>query len=157
MLDPAEAAPLLRYWMGSARWHDGDEREAVRLWLALCWLEPESFARQAPTLPSRIVREGWAAFDREPDPGDPARPGCAVVPGLAGAPAPVGGACVSPHEVPDTAAPLRALRLLPGLLVLESQGFGDELVRQRRTLRDISPRFFQAYLRLIVEARAQAR
>jgi hypothetical protein len=62
-----------------------------------------------------------------------------------------------PDEVPDTGAPLQALRLLPGLLVLESQRFGDELVRQRRALRDISPRFFQTYRRLVVEARAQAR
>ena len=101
VLDPAEAAPLLRYWMGSARWHDGDEREAVRLWLALCWLEPESFARQAPTLPSRIVREAWAAFDGEPDPGDGGDAhgrDVRVVPGLAGAPAPVGGTRVSPRR-----------------------------------------------------------
>ena len=47
-----------------ARWHDGDEREAIRLWLALCWLERESFARQAPALPSRIVREAWAGTRR---------------------------------------------------------------------------------------------
>jgi hypothetical protein len=42
------------------------------------------------------------------------------------------------------------------LLVLESQGFGDELVRQRRALRDISPRFFAMYRRLVVEARPRA-
>src|SRR2546426_2289016 len=57
---PGEPAPRLRYWIGCARWNLGDEREAFRLWLPLCWLEPESFVRQAPTLPSRIVRESWA-------------------------------------------------------------------------------------------------
>jgi hypothetical protein len=159
VLDPAEAAPLLRYWMGSARWHDGDEREAVRLWLALCWLDPESFARQAPTLPSRIVREAWAAFDVEPASGDGGD--------AHGRDAPWFPAWLAlrhrwvahvfrPDEVPDTAAPLQALRLLPGLLVLESQGFGDELVRQRRALRDISPWFFGTYRRLVVEARPRA-
>jgi len=160
VLDPSEAAPLLRHWMGSARWHVGDEREAVRLWLPLCWLEPESFARQAPALPSRIVREAWAAFDAEPDPGDG---GDANRPDVPWFPAWLAlrhrwvAPVFRPDEVPDTGAPLQALRLLPGLLVLESQRFGDELVRQRRALRDISPRFFQMYRRLVVEARAQAR
>jgi hypothetical protein len=160
VLDPAEAAPLLRYWMGSARWHVGDEREAVRLWLALCWLDPESFARQAPALPSGIVREAWAAFDPGPEPGDG---GDARGRDVQWFPAWLAlqhrwvAHVFRPDEVPDTGAPLRAFRLLPGLLVLESQGFGDELVRQRRALRDISPKFFQTYRRLVVEARAQPR
>jgi hypothetical protein len=158
--DQAEAAPLLRYWMGSARWHDGDEREAIRLWLPLCWLDPESFARQAPTLPSRIVREAWAAFHGEPDPGDGDDAHDGDVPWF---PAWLAlrhrwvAHAFRPDEVPDTGAPLQALRLLPGLLVLESQGFGDDLVRQRRALRDISPRFFQTYRRLVVEDRAMLR
>ena len=158
--DPTEAAPLLRYWMGSARWHDGDEREAVRLWLPLCWLEPEKFARQAPTLPSPIVREAWAAFDGEPDPGDG---GDAHGRDVAWFPAWLAlrhrwvAHVFRPDEVPGAGAPLQALRLLPGLLVLESQSLGDELVRQRRALRDISPRFFQMYRRLVVEARAHSR
>ena len=158
-LDPADAAPLLRYWMGSARWHDGDAKEAVRLWLPLCWLEPETFARQAPTLPSRIVREAWAAFEGEPDSG--------VGGDVNGRDVPWFPAWLAlrhrwvahvfrPDEVPDTGAPLRALRLLPGLLVLESQGLSDELVRQRRALRDISPWFFGTYRRLVVEARPRA-
>jgi hypothetical protein len=153
--DPAEAAPLLRYWLGCARWHVGSEREAVRLWLALCWLAPESFALQAPTLPSRIVREAWAAFDREPDPDDGGDARAREVPWF---PAWLAlrhrwvAHVFRPDEIPDTSAPLRALRLLPGLLVLESRGYGDELVRQRRALRDISPSFFRTYRRLVVEA-----
>jgi hypothetical protein len=159
VLDRAEVAPLLRYWMGSARWHVGDEREAVRLWLALCWLEPESFALQAPTLPSRIVREAWAAFDTEPHPDDG---GDARVREVLWFPAWLAlrhrwvAHVFHPDEVPDTDAPLRALRLLPRLLVLESRGYSDDLVRQRRSLRDISPSFFRTYRRLVVEARAPA-
>ena len=156
---PFEAAPLLRYWIGSARWHVGDEREAVRLWLPLCWLEPESFALQAPTLPSRIVREAWAAFDTHPsadDGGDARiREGPWFPAWLALRHRWVAHVFRS-DQVPDTDAPLRAFRLLPGLLVLENQGYSEELVRQRRALRDISPGFFRTYRRLVVEARAQA-
>jgi hypothetical protein len=60
------SAPM-RYWIGCARWNVGDKRQARRLWLPLCWLAPESFARQAPTVPSRTPREGWATFDSEAD------------------------------------------------------------------------------------------
>jgi len=155
--DPAEAAPLLRYWMGSARWHVGDEREAIRLWLPLCWLEPESFALQVPRLPSHMVREAWAAFDRDPDPDDGGEARGREVPWF---PAWLAlrhrwvAHVFRRDEVPDTDPPLRALRLLPGLLVLESQGYSDELVRQRRALRDISASFFRAFRRLVIEARA---
>jgi hypothetical protein len=62
----------------------------------------------------------------------------------------------APDEVPETSAALRALRLLPRLLVLESQGYGDELIAQRRTLREISPPFFQRYRQLVVEAGGRA-
>ena len=101
-----------------------------------------------PTLPSRIVREAWAAFDGEPDPGDGgdgARPRRAVVPGLACA-LRTGGwrMCLAPTRFPTPGTPTGA-PTPARLLVLESQGFGDELVRQRRALRDISPCFFGTY------------
>jgi hypothetical protein len=156
---PTEPAPVIRYWVGSARWHVGDEREAVRLWLPLCWLEPESFAQQAPTLPSPIMHEAWEAFEMELDPGDG---GDARVRDVPWFPAWLAlrhrwvAHLFRAGEVPDTNAPLRALRLLPGLLVLESRGYGDELIRQRRTLRDISPKFFRMYRQLVVEARVPA-
>jgi hypothetical protein len=159
MPGPTEPAPVVRYWAGSARWHVGDEKEAVRLWLPLCWLEPESFAQQAPTLPSPIVQEAWESFDMEPDPGDG---GDARVRDVPWFPAWLAlrhrwvAHVFRPGEVPDSSAALRALRLLPGLLVLESRGYGDELIRQRRTLRDIGPRFFRMYWRLVVEARVPA-
>jgi hypothetical protein len=159
VLDPSEAAPLFRYWMGSARWHCGDERAAVRLWLALCWLEPASFALQAPTLPSALVREAWAAFDSEPNPDDG---GDARAWEVRWFPAWLAlrhrwvAHAFRPDDVPDTSAPLRALRLLPGLFLLERHGFSDELVRRRKALRDISPSFFRAYRRLVMESRSQA-
>ena len=74
-----------------------------------------------------------------------------MVPGLAGLQHRWVAHVLRLGDVPDTDAPLRALRLLPGLLVLESQGYGDELVRQRRALRDISPGFFRTYRRLVVD------
>ena len=156
---PGEPAPRLRYWIGCARWNLGDEREAFRLWLPLCWLEPESFVRQAPTLPSRIVRESWATFDSE---ADREETGDARVRDVPWFPAWLALQCrwvahvFRPDEVPETGAPLRALRLLPSLLVLESQGYGAELVQQRRALRDISPTFFRRYWRLVVEPRGRA-
>jgi hypothetical protein len=156
---PTEAAPARRCWMGAALWHVGDEREAVRLWLPLCWLEPESFERHARALPSGIVREAWLAFDIEPVSSGGSDPPTHSVPWF---PAWLAlryrwvAHVFRPGEVPDTDPPLRALRLLPGLLVLESQGYSDELVRQRRALRDISPRFFRMYRQLVVEPRVPA-
>jgi len=54
--------------------------------------------------------------------------------------------------VPDTEPPLRTLRLLARLLVLEREGYSDDLVRQRTALRAISPSFFRMYRKLLVEA-----
>jgi hypothetical protein len=159
-LDPSEPSPLLRHWMGSARWHLGEEREAVRLWLALCWLDPASFARLAPMLPSSRVREAWAAFDAETDSLDS---GDARAWDVRWFPAWLVlrhrwvAHALRPDEIPDTDAPMKVLRLLPRLLALESRAFGDELVRCRTALRDLSPRFFRAYRHLVMETRGQAR
>ena len=76
---------------------------------------------------------------------------CAVVPGLARAPAPVGGPRVPPGRGPRHRPTPQCFRLLPQLFLLESQGFSDELVRWRKALRDISPSFFRAYRRLVME------
>ena len=155
---PTEAAPTLRYWMGSARWHVGDEREAVRLWLPLCWLDPESFAQQAPRLPG-IVHEAWDAFDMELDPGDGGQSRARNVlwfPAWLALRHRWVAHLFRPGEVPDTDAPLKTLRLLPQLLVLESRGYGEELVQLRRALRDTSPSFFRLYWRLVVETRGPA-
>ena len=130
---PAEPAPLLRHWIGCAHSHLGNEREAFRLWLPLCWLDPESFARRAPTLPSRIAREAWATFDSEADREETADARVQHVPWF---PAWLAlrhrwvAHLFRADEVPETEAPLRALRL--------------------------NPTFFRAYRQLVVEARRPA-
>jgi hypothetical protein len=153
---PTEAAALRRYWIGSALWHDGDERGAIRLWLPLCWLDPESFERHVRALPSGIVREAWDAFEMSSGRAEGVEPIRTVpwFPFWLALRHRWAAHVFQPGEVPDTDAPTRALRLLPRLLVLESQGYGDELVRQRRALRDISPTFFRIYRQLVVEAAA---
>ena len=150
-----EALP--RYWIGLARHHSGDEREAVRLWLTLCWLAPESFVRWAPTLPSVAVSEAWATFYAEPR-SDESLEGSAWSVDWFPAWLVLRHRWVAHlfhgDEVPDNETPLRVLRLLPTLLVLESQGYGAELVHHRRLLREMSPTFFRAYWLAVVEPRA---
>ena len=154
VLDPTEAAPRLRSWIGSARWHSGDGGR--------------QFAYGCPCagsnrIPSRLRRRRCRAPSC-------ARPG----PHSTGSPSPTTAAmrksgrshgsrpgsrsstggwhtCFAPVTFPTPTRPLRALRLLPDLLVLESRGLGDDLVRHRRALRDISPRFFRTYRRLVVD------
>jgi hypothetical protein len=152
---PGDPSPLLRYWIGCARWNVGDERQALRLWLPLCWLAPESFVRHAPTFPSRTLREGWATFDSEADAeesGDMRAGKIAWFPAWLALQQRSIAHLFPPAEIPETSAALRAFRLLPGLLVLESQGYSEELIERRRILRDISPPFFRRYWQLVVEA-----
>jgi hypothetical protein len=156
---PGEPAPLPRYWIGCARWNVGDERQALRLWLPLCWLAPESFVRQAPTLPSRTLREGWSTFDSEAEAeenGDVRAGRIAWFPAWLALQHRWIAHLFPPDEVPETSAALRAFRLLPGLFVLESRGYGEALIEQRRALRDISPPFFRRYWQLVVEAGGRA-
>ena len=44
------ASACLRYRLGLARHHLGEPEAAIRLWLPLCWMDPQLFARRAPTL-----------------------------------------------------------------------------------------------------------
>jgi hypothetical protein len=165
---PTEAAPALRHWKGSAHWHAGDERAALRLWLPLCWLEPASFARMAATLPSPLVTEAWHAFDANPDQdGDDDSPGersradeGSEAREVSWFPAWLAlrhrwvAHLFRPEEISGDGAPVRALRLLPDLLVLEGRGYNAGLVEQRRALQAVSPAFFREYRRTIVEARS---
>ncbi len=155
-LPSANAEPVLRYWLGLARYHLGEEREALRLWLALCWLAPDSFAQWAPALPSALLRDAWAAFqaragDEDRDGGGPW--GVLWFPAWLALRQRWIAHLFHADEIPDTEVPLQALRLLSTMLPLESQGYSAELVRQRRRLRQISPTFFRAYREVVVEAR----
>jgi hypothetical protein len=152
-----EARPLLRCWMGLARHHLGEAGTAIRLWLPLCWMDAEVFARHAPALPSALVREAWAAFERTP-PVDEIRAdtpdGVAWFPawllvrhrGLVN--------LFQADEIPDAGAPTRAFRTLLSLLPLERGALGNELIGQRRALRDISPVFFRDYLEVVGRRRS---
>lgn len=155
-LPSAEAEPPLRYWLGFACHHLGEEREALRLWVALCWLAPDSFAQWAPALPTVILRDAWAAFQAHT--GHDGRDGVSPW-GALWFPAWLAlrhrwvAHLFHADEIPDTEASLQTLRLLRTLLPLESQGYSAELIRQRRRLQQISPMFFRAYLEVVVEAR----
>ena len=155
-LPAAEAEPPLRYWLGFARHHLGEEREALRLWLGLCWLAPDSFAQWVPTMPSVTLRDAWAAFQahaghHDRGGGSPWEP--LWFPAWLALRQRWVAHLFHAEEVPDTEAPLQALRLLRTLLPLESQGYSAELVRHRRRLQRISPMFFRAYLEVVVEVR----
>ena len=155
-LPSAQAEPSVRGWLASACYHLGDTREAFRLWLALCWLDPDSFARCAPRLPDAILREAWAAFQARADHDETEHQGAAPVlwfPAWLALRERWVAHLFHPDEIPDNDAALRALRLLHTLLPLESQGYSAELVLQRRMLREISPAFFRDYWRVVLEAK----
>ena len=151
-LDGGDSTAALRYWVARAHYRVGEHREAFRLWLSLCWLDPAAFAGYAPTLPSSTLREAWSAFERQPgfDPAadgeaHPARwfPAWLVLRerGLVH--------LFHEDEIPETGAAGRAVRRLLTLLPLERQGHSAELVRQRRELRQVSPAFFRHYLKVV--------
>lgn len=155
-LPSAEAEPSLRYWLGFARHHLGEEREALRLWVALCWLAPDAFEQWAPALPSVILRDGWAAFRAHAGHDDrdgPSPRETLWFPAWLALRQRWVAHLFHADEIPDTEAPLQALRLLRTLLPLESEGYSAELVQQRRRLQQSCPTFFRAYLEVVVEAR----
>jgi hypothetical protein len=155
-LPSAEAEPSLRYWLGFARHHLGEEREALRLWVALCWLAPDAFEQWAPALPSVILRDAWAAFRAHAGHDDrdgPSPRETLWFPAWLALRQRWVAHLFHADEIPDTEAPLQALRLLRTLLPLESEGYSAELVQQRRRLQQSCPTFFRAYLEVVVEAR----
>lgn len=148
--DPGwDASALLRYRLGLAMFHLGDREAAIRLWLALCWLDPALFERYAATLPSPILREGWHAFE-------------AAVPVEEWLDDKTDAACWFPawlllrhralihtfrgDAVPAAGTASHVFRLLLSLLRLEAQGLSDVVVRERRALQQLSPGFFRYYM-----------
>jgi hypothetical protein len=142
----------LRYRLGLARHHLGEPEAAIRLWLPLCWMDPVLFERHAPTIPSTILREGWNAFEGEialdewlADTTDAAGwfPAWLLLRhrGLVH--------LLQADEVPAAGLPARVFRHLLSLLPLESQGFSDLLVRQRRALQQLSRAFFRYYMDVV--------
>jgi hypothetical protein len=140
--------PLLRYRLGLALHHLDDPDAAVTLWLPLCWIDPELFARYASTLPNATVREGWEAFERA---------------------GPFGESLDATHvaewfpawllvrhrrladlfeaaNVPEMGTSTEAFRALLSLVPLERQGLSDELIVHRRALQRLSPELFAYYM-----------
>jgi hypothetical protein len=149
--------PLLRYWIGLAQHHLGAPEVAIRLWLPLCWMDPLLFETHAPTVPNSTIGAGWIAFDHafpfEASLADRA-PMTAWFPawlllrhrGLS--------RLFGPDDVPDAGLAARVFRHLLALLPLERRGLTDELVRQRRALRQLDESFFRYYMAVLGERRS---
>jgi hypothetical protein len=57
-------------------------------------------------------------------------------------------------DIPDAGAAARVFRQLLALLPLEPRGLTDELVRQRRALRQLDETFFRYYMAVLGERRS---
>ena len=151
--------PLLSYWMGLAQHHLGAREVAIRLWLPLCWTHASLFEAHAPTLPNSTIRAGWVAFEQADTfeaslahgaPRTPWFPGWLLLRhrGLS--------RLFHPDDVHDTGRPASVFRHLLALLSLEQRGLTDELVRQRRALRQLDEGFFRYYMAVVAERRASS-
>ncbi len=141
--------PLLRYWMGLAQHHLGAPEVAIRLWLPLCWMDPLFFETRASTVPNPTIRTAWTAFEQafpfEESLADDASmtawfPAWLLLRhwGLS--------RLFHADDVPDVGGAVRVFRHLVALLPLEQRGLTDELVRQRRALRQVDEHFFRYYM-----------
>jgi hypothetical protein len=149
--------PLLRYWMGLAQHHLGAPEVAIRLWLPLCWMDPLLFEARAATVPNSTIRAAWIAFDQaflfEASLADRA-PVTAWFPawlllrhrGLS--------RLFGLDDVSDAGQAASVFRHLLVLLPLEQRGLTDELVRQRRALRQLDESFFRYYMAALGERRS---
>lgn len=146
--------PLLRYWMGLAQQHLGAPEGAIRLWVPLCWRDPLLFETHAPTIPNPTIRAAWIAFEQAfPFEESLADRALAVAwfpawlllrhRGLS--------RLFRADDIPDAGDAARAFRHLVTLLPLEQGGLTDELVRQRRALRQLDENFFRYYMAVLDE------
>jgi hypothetical protein len=158
--EPAWAdTPLLRYWMGLAQQHLGAPEVAIRLWLPLCWMDPRLFETHAPTIPNSTIRAAWIAFEQafpfEESLADSA-PAAAWFPawlllrhrGLS--------RLFRLDDIAERGDAARVFRHLLTLLPLEQHGLTDELVRQRRVLRQLHENFFRYYMAVLGERRSSS-
>ncbi|MGH7427337.1 MAG: hypothetical protein ACREJ4_03105, partial [Candidatus Methylomirabilaceae bacterium] len=118
----------------------------------LCWMDPLFFETRAPTVPNPTIRAAWIAFERafpfEESLADRA-PMAAWFPawlllrhrGLS--------RLFRAEDIPDAGDAARVFRHLVALLPLEQRGLTDELVRQRRALRQIDEHFFRYYMAVL--------
>jgi hypothetical protein len=147
--------PLLRYWMGLAQHHLGAPGVATRLWLPLCWMDPRLFETHAPTLPDPDLRAAWLAFEHAV----PFEEAVADGAPTAWFPAwllvrhrPLSH-LFRADDIPGAGDAARVFRHLLVLLPLERRGLTDELVRQRRALRELDDSFFRFYMAALGDRR----
>ncbi len=148
--------PLLRYWMGLAQHHLGAPEVAIRLWLPLCLMNPLLFETCAPALPNTTIRAAWLAFEQafpfEESLADRA-PTASWFPawlllrhrGLS--------RLFHADDIPDAGDAAGVFRHLLTLLPLEQRGLSEELVRERRALRQLDHSFFRYYMAVLGERR----
>ena len=60
------------------------------------------------------------------------------------------------EDIPDAGDAARVFRHLVALLPLELRGLTDELVRQRRALRQLDENFFRYYMAVLGERRSSS-
>ncbi len=145
-------SPLLRYWLGLAQHHLGAPEVAIRLWVPLCWTDPLFFETHAPMVPNPTIRAAWTAFEQAfpfEEPLADRAPMAAWFPawlllrhrGLS--------RLFHADDVPDAGDAARVFRHLLALLPLEQGGLTDEVVRQRRALRQLDEPFFRYYIAVL--------
>jgi hypothetical protein len=135
--------------MGLAQHHLGAPEVATRLWLPLCWMDPLLFETHAPTLPNPALRAAWLAFEQVL-PFDEAladrAPPAAWFPAWLLVRDQALSHLFRADDIPDAGDAARVFRHLLVLLPLEQRGLTDELVRQRRALRQLDDGFFRHYM-----------
>jgi hypothetical protein len=144
--------PLLRYWMGLAQHHLGAPEAAIRLWLPLCWMDARLFETYAPTLPNVTIRAAWLAFEQalpfEESLADRA-PAAAWFPAWLLLRHRALSRLFRADDIRDAGDAARVFRSLLALPPLEQRGLTDELVRQRRALRQLDENFFSYYMAVL--------
>jgi hypothetical protein len=141
-------APLA--WMAEARYRLDGLDTHWGLLAELAWLAPERFDVLTKRLGDPVLQRLRRRFDTEFDAGPDALPGAAD---LAWFPAwvlteqPALAARLSQVQAGLQGAPERAMHVLLNLLHLERQGRQRDLIELRKSLRDLQPALFAAYMR----------
>jgi hypothetical protein len=135
-------APLA--WMAEARFGRGGLEQAWCLLMELAWIDAATFgllARrlQAPAL-HKLLREFDIAFD------DDAAPDQAWFPAWLLVTVPAMALVMRETQACNGYAPERAARLIMDLLALEKQGRHNDLVAQRKKLRDSHAGLYATYM-----------
>lgn len=132
--------PALIEQLAEAEWRLRNRREAVALWFALCWVDPDHFATaaHAARFPDSVVRKSWWRLQ---DQGWPGPQAAAWLPAWMVLDEPGIGRAFKPTQ--GMSAPERAFDLL---LRLKAGGSDREDLDNRRALQELHPGLFDRYL-----------